>query len=177
MKILQNIFKLIVIGCVLLVLLILCSCKKEAITPGNYQPNITVVDTTHWQDQYGNGGTLPNWGTPNNTNPLYGTNWVLIDVNYNYAHVTKSDTVHFISNTRYTVGSDTTKFSYALYSTMGNGTIDLHNFNPINGLYLSANNFNPSTFTTTPVGGTILLNLKDNLTSTNNLYISTFKKI
>jgi hypothetical protein len=153
------------------------SCKKESITPGNYQPNQTVVDTTNWQDQYGNGGTLPNWGTPNNTNPLFGTNWVLIDVYNNYAHVTKSDTIHFISNTRYTVGSDTTKFSYNLYTTMGNGTIDLHNFNPINGLYLSANNFNPSTFTTTPIGGTILLNLKDNLTSTNNLYTSTFKKI
>ena len=156
---------------------LITSCKKEPITPGNYQPNVTVVDTTQWQSQYGSGGTLPNWGTPNNTNPLFGTNWILIDVYYNYAHIAKNDTVHFISNTRYTVGSDTTKFSYDLYTTMGNGTIDLHNFNPINGLYLSANNFNPSTFTTTPIGGTILLNLKDNFTSTNNLYTSTFKKI
>jgi hypothetical protein len=173
----KNISLLIGIIFGFLVASLFTSCKKEPITPGNYQPNQTVVDTTNWQDQYGNGGTLPNWGTPNNTNPLYGTNWVLIDVYNNYAHVTKSDTIHFISNTRYTVGSDTTKFSYALYSTMGNGTIDFHNFNPINGLYLSANNFNPSTFTTTPIGGTILLNLKDNLTSTNNLYTSTFKKI
>lgn len=165
------------IGVALGVLLgiLLTSCKKEPITPGNYQPNVTVVDTTNWQSQYGNGGTLPNWGTPNNNNPLYGTNWVLIDVYYNYAHVNKSDTIHFISNTRYRVGSDTTKYSYSLYSTMGNGTLDLHQFNPINGLYLSANNFNPSSFTSTPIGGTILLNLKDNLS--NGLYTSTFKKI
>jgi hypothetical protein len=60
---------------------------------------------------------------------------------------------------------------------MGNATIDLHQFNPINGLYLSANNFNASGFTSVPVGGTILLNLKDNLSTTNNLYTSTFKKI
>lgn len=151
------------------------SCKKEAITPGNYQANQTIADTTTWQGQYGNGGTLPNWGTPNNTNPLSGTNWILTDVNYNYAHVNKNDTIHFVSNTRYTVGSDTTKFSYVLYSTMGNGTLDLHQFNPINGLYLSANNFNPSTFTTTPIGGTISLNLKDNFSSA--IYTSTFKKI
>lgn len=151
------------------------SCKKEPIVPGNYQPNQTQVDTTNWQSQYGNGGTLPNWGTPNNTNPTNGTNWVLIDVYYNYAHVTKSDTVHFVSNTQYTLGSDTTKYTYSLYSTMGNGTITFNSFIPINGLYLSANNFNPSAFTSTPVGGTILLNLKDNLSSA--IYTSTFKKI
>jgi hypothetical protein len=165
------------IGIIFFVGSLFTSCKKGGITPGNYQPNQTVVDTTNWQDQYGNGGTLPTWGTPNNTNPLYGTNWVLINVNHNYNHVAKNDTIHFISNTRYTIGSDTTKFSYNLYSTMGNGTIDLHQFNPINGLYLSANNFNPSAFTSTPIGGTIFLNLKDNFTNTNNIYISTFKKI
>lgn len=153
------------------------SCKKEPITPGNYKTVVPQQDTSNWQNQYGNGGSTPTWGTPSNNNPLYGTNWVLIDVYNNYAHVTKNDTVHFLTNTKYTIGSDTTKFSYVLYTTMGNATIDLHQFNPINGLYLSANNFNANAFASVPVGGTILLNLKDNLSTTNNLYTSTFKKI
>jgi hypothetical protein len=153
------------------------SCKKEPITPGNYTTQAAPVDTSHWQNGYTNGGSTPTWGTPNNTNPLFGTNWVLTDVYNNYAHTAKNDTIHFVSNTKYTVGSDTTKWSYSLTSTMGNGSISFYQFNPINGLYLSASNFNPNAFTSTPIGGTILLNLKDNFTSTNNLYTSTFKKI
>lgn len=157
--------------------LLFTSCKKESITPGNYTTQPAPVDTSHWQNGYSNGGSTPTWGTPNNTNPLFGTNWVLTDVYNNYAHIAKSDTIHFISNTKYTVGSDTTKCLYSLTSTMGNGSISFYQFNPINGLYLSASNFNPNAFTSTPVGGTIFLNLKDNFASTNNLYTSTFKKI
>jgi hypothetical protein len=150
---------LIIIACALICLL-MASCKKEPITPGNYKWVEPPVDTTNWQDDYYNGGTLPNWGNGNTVeNNISGTNWVLIDVYYNYAHVTKNDTVHFISNNKYTIGSDTTKYTYSLYETMGNSTLQLNMFIPINGLNLSANNFTSSVFKTAPVGGEILLNL------------------
>ena len=152
------------------------SCKKQPITPGNYQTVQAPVDTSHWQNGYNNGGSTPTFTNTTTNNQLFGTNWVLTDVYFNYAHTTKNDTVHFISNTKYTVGSDTTKYRYSLYSTMGNSTIDIYQFNPINGLYLSANNFNANAFTSTPVGGTIFLNLKDNYNA-NATYVSTFKKI
>jgi hypothetical protein len=168
---------IIILIITLLISWLLSSCNKEPITPGNYQFMEPIPDTTNWQDDYNNGGTLPNWGNGNTVeNNISGTNWVLIDVNYNYAHVTKNDTVHFISNTKYTIGSDTTKYTYSLYETMGNSTLQLNMFIPINGLNLSANNFPSSVFKTAPVGGEILLNLKD-LLSPSSIYRSTFKKI
>jgi hypothetical protein len=166
---------LIIIACALICLL-MASCKKEPITPGNYTLVEPPADTTNWQDQYGNNGTLPNWGTGSNPNNISGTNWVLIDVYYNFAHVDKNDTIHFINNTKYTIGSDTTKYTYSLYETMGNSTLQLNQFTPINGLNLSANNFISSVFQSAPVGGEILLNLKD-LLSPSSVYTSTFKKI
>lgn len=163
---------------ILLLSISFVACKKEAITPGNYQTTTPQQDTTSWQSGYGNGGTLPNWGNGNNTNnQLYGTNWVLKYFYNNYAHVNKNDTIHFISNTKYTVGSDTTKYTYYLYSTSGNSSMTLNTFMPINGLTLSCSNFYAGAFTSCQVGGTIQLNLKDNFSTTNNLYQSTFKKI
>jgi hypothetical protein len=156
----------------------LVSCKKEDITPGNYHQTSQTQDTSNWQSNYGNGGTLPTWGNGNTTNnQLFGTNWVLTDVYNNYAHTAKSDTVHFISNTKYTVGSNPTQYTYNLYSTTGNWSMTLNTFMPINGLTLSCSNFNANVFATCPIGGTIQLNLKDNFSNTNNLYVSTFKKI
>lgn len=150
------------------------SCKKEPITPGNYQagtPETTTVTPMT------NGGTLPTIGTATVTpNQCNGTKWVLIDVYNNYAHVSKSDTVYFISNNRYKINSDTTQYTYILYSTMGNSTIVLNTFIPINGLNLTANNFNANAFTSVPVGGTIQLTLKD-IFSSSSIYTSTFKKI
>jgi len=154
----------------------LTSCSKDEITPGNYAIQPTIVDTSHWQNQYTNGGSSPTYGPKNNNNELFGTNWILIDVYHNYAHVTKDDTIHFIANNQYTVGSDTTKCLYTLTYTMGNGSITFNQFNPINGLYLSANNFNTSAFKIQK-GGEVFLNLKDNFTTKNNVYTSTFKKI
>lgn len=154
------------------------ACKKTSITPGNYKTTQSPQDTSNWQNQYGNGGTVPTWGNGNTSpNQINGTNWVLIDVYNNYAHVNKSDTVHFISNTKYTVGSDTTKYTYYLYNTTGNSSITLNTFMPINGLTLSCTNFNANVFASCPVGGTIILTLKDNFATTNNIYTSTFKKI
>lgn len=161
---------------IILVVVLFTACKKDTITPGNYQT--TQPANTNNSNSYTNGGTTPTWSLSTTNNQLVGTNWVLTDVYFNYAHTSKSDIIHFVSNTKYTVGSDTTKFGYSLYSSTGsfNSTIDFYQFNPINGLYLSANNFNANAFTSTPVGGTIFLNLKDNNT-TNAVYVSTFKKI
>lgn len=92
----------------------LVSCKKENLTPGNYQTTQSPQDTSNWQNGY---------------------------------------------------------------STTGNWSMTLNTFMPINGLTLSCSNFNANVFATCPIGGTIQLNLKDNFSNTNNLYVSTFKKI
>ncbi len=158
-------------------LLLFTSCKKEPITPGNYAQVSPQPDTTNWQDQYSNGGGLPNWGTGNQVaNSTSGTKWVLTDVYNNYAHIPKNDTITFIDNTHYRVNSDTTNYIYSLYETMGNSTLQFNTFMPINGLNLSCNNFNSSVFSSTPINGTIQLNLKD-IFNTSNIYTSTFKKI
>jgi hypothetical protein len=158
-----------------LCLVLLGSCKKEDITPGNYKMVPEPMDTSDWQSQYTNGGVTPIWDTQTINNHIFGTNWVLIDVYTNYAHIDKNDTIHFISNTKYTIGSDTTKYTYVLSSTMGNSSLQLNTFIPINGLTLSCSNFWSGTFTTTPVGGTVQLLLKDVFSTTT--YTSTLKKI
>src|ERR1700747_2557801 len=132
-----------------LLVVLLTSCTKQPITPGNYtmvQPSQTTTTYT-----YTNGGTVLTGTNTANNNQLVGTNWVLTDVVFNYSHTIKNDTIHFVSNTKYTVGSDTTKCNYSLYSSTGsfNSTLDIYQFNPINGLYLSANNFNANAFATT----------------------------
>lgn len=162
----------------LIFLIVFIGCEKEPITPGNYHTVQSNRDTINWQNQYGNNGTVPTWDNNNTTgNQINGTNWVLIDVYNNYAHISKSDTIHFISNENYTIGLDTTKYIYHLYNTTGNSSITFNNFIPINGLTLSCTNFNANAFKSCPIGGTIFLALKDNFTITNNLYTSTFKKI
>lgn len=167
-------FKLLILVLLFTIILMLFSgCTKEPI--GQYELAEPVVDTSHWQNDYSNGGTLPTWGTGSNPNQIFGTNWVLTDVYTNYAHINKNDTVHFVSNTNYTVGSDTTKYTYYLTSTMGNSTMQLNTFIPINGLTLSCTNFWGGVFTSTPIGGTIQLLLKDVFSSTT--YTSTFQKI
>ena len=81
----------------------------------------------------------------------------------------------FITNNKYTVGSDTTKYTYILYTTMGNTTLEYYQFNPINGLFLVSNNFNANVFTSTPINRNVVLILKDNLSNVS--YTSTFVKI
>lgn len=167
--------KTILIITLLFVVIILSfsSCTKQE--TGKFEAvEEEVFESTPWQDEYTNAGTIPNWDSVED-NQLCGTNWVLIDVYANYAHVEKNDTIHFINNTKYTIGSNSYEYSYVLSSTMGNSTLQLNTFIPINGLTLSCSNFWAGMFESIQVNGTMQLLLNDVYSTTT--YSSTFKRI
>jgi hypothetical protein len=118
--------------------LVFVSCEKETITPAK-QPE--PIDTTKWQDQYTNGGTLPNWNVkPNTNNELVGTNWVLTKIVAGFGSITMNDTIHFIANNKYYVGSDTTNSGlYTLYTSQNNVTLTFKPFIPMNYTQCSTN--------------------------------------
>jgi len=130
---------LIIILISFLTCLLLASCKKEPITPGNYNPNVDPPeDTTTWVWQYGNGGTLPNW-SPNQNNDLYGTTWVLTKVVTAFATSYPNDTIRFVGNTNYTLNNGAIR-PYQLSSSAGstNKTLALYYFAPFGGSHYSA---------------------------------------
>ncbi len=161
-----------------LIAILFSSCKKQAITPGNYQtiqPTQQAGGTT-----YTNGGTTPIGGNTANglSSALVGCKCVLTTYRNGLSMVTVNDTLTYISSTKYFINSDTTKFTYSVVPSNGNWIITYNLFNPINGLYLSANNFNVSFFSTASVGTTLMLNLTDLFgTNTNDTYQTYFKKI
>lgn len=121
-----------------LFLSLFASCKKEPITPGNYQAGkVPPEDTTTWQWQYGNGGTLPNW----NGNQLYdlvGTKWVLTKVVTGFATTYPNDTIKFINNNNYVLNSNAARpyqISAGVAST--NKTLTLYYFYPFGGSHYS----------------------------------------
>ncbi len=113
------------------------SCKKEPITPGNYTAGtLPQEDTTTWQWQYGNGGTLPTWGSQ--VNELIGTKWVLTKVISGFATTYPNDTIRFISNTNYTCNNNAPRpyqLSAGVAST--NKTLTLNYFYPFGGSHYS----------------------------------------
>lgn len=119
--------------------ILITSCKKEAITPGNYTAGTpTPQDTSTWQWQYQNGGTLPNWGGGNQTNELVGTTWVLTKVVTAFATSYPNDTIRFITNTNYTLNSGAVR-PYQLTSGVAstNKTLSLYYFAPFGGSHYS----------------------------------------
>lgn len=114
---------------ILITVLSLSSCKK---TNENYktEPEPTVINDP--LSGYNNGGILPT-NTLTTNNELNGTNWVLTKVQIGLTVTNKNDTIHFINNNQYTVGSNTLVLTYNLYSSGGNKTLTLYNFMPVNG--------------------------------------------
>lgn len=114
----------------LALIILLFACKKDAITPGNYTTTPAQQDTSHWQNQYGNGGTLPSWGSGNSTNnELVGTRWVLTNLQTSFSSVLPIDTVRFIDNTYYTINSGAVKtyqFSSGVASNSKTLTLNYH---------------------------------------------------
>ncbi len=111
------------IGC----LFCLIACKKDSITPGNYQaPQTPIADTSNWQNQYSNGGVLPNWGNGAD-NELVGTIWVLTNIQTSFSSVLPIDTIRFISNTNYTINSGSVR-TYTLTTgvTLSSKTLTLN---------------------------------------------------
>lgn len=85
-------------------IMLFASCKKDEITPGNYKTSPPPVDTSHWQNQYGNGGTLPTWTSGSDTNVAVGTTWVLTYLQVGFSTPPLPiDTIRFINNNSYTI--------------------------------------------------------------------------
>jgi len=148
----------------LITTLFLVSCEKEIITPTK-QPE--PVDTTKWQDQYTDSGTLPNWTVNQNTNnELVNTNWVLTKIVAAFGTTTMNDTIHFISNNKYYVGSDTTNSGlYTLYTSQNNVTLTFKPFIPMNYTQCSTNQLGVGFSKGTNITGVEFVNLY-NVTST-----------
>ncbi len=103
----------------LVIVILLASCKKDSITPGNYKLQSPPVDTSHWQNQYSNGGTVPNGGSTTTPNEVAGTTWVLTYIQIGYSNPTLPiDTIRFIDNTNYTINGGTYK-PYQLTAGIG----------------------------------------------------------
>ena len=108
-----NYLFILILSCVCFI-----SCKKEEITPGNYQTTQPVTETTNWQDQYGNGGTVPTW-TNSDTNEIIGTTWVLTFLQIGFSTPPLPiDTIRFINTTTYTINGGTPK-PYTLTTGVG----------------------------------------------------------
>jgi hypothetical protein len=147
-------------------LFLLSGCKKDNPTP---TPVAATTDTTKWQDQYGNGGTLPDWtGNTNNNNELVGTNWVLTQVMNGLGSTTMHDTLHFINNTEYYINSDSThKAMYTLYTSQNNVTLTFKPFIPMNYTQCSTNELGPGFASGQYITGVKFVNLYNT--------VSTFK--
>lgn len=119
-------------------LLLFSSCKKEPITPGNYQPNVVPIGTTN--PSMTNGGTTPTWTTSSTSNGLVGKKFLVAD--YKIALTSQAinnDTIYFINTTQYKVGYLGNVYTYNFYPTSyGNATFVLNSFSPATSLSLSA---------------------------------------
>lgn len=121
--------------------LIVVSCKKDAITPGNYSaPTPPPKDTTNAANQYVNGGVTPIGNSTTATNVISGTKWVLTQYrNTSYVGSTQcSDTISFISNTEYTINNGAIR-TYTLSSIVGstNKSLTLNFFSTFGGSHYS----------------------------------------
>jgi len=139
----NKVFKkwLIIMILVIIISEVLSSCTKEPITPGNYGAGeVPQADTTTWQSQFTNGGTIPSWPSQTYSNELVGTKWLLWKVSIGAVSTTKNDTIHFISNTKYQVNGVTNiNYSYTLYASQNNVTLTFKPFQPMNYMLCSTN--------------------------------------
>lgn len=98
------------------------SCKKEE--PGYVlTPEKTQGDSDDWRNGYVYSGTLPNNNT-NVNNALSGTKWVLTKYVTAFATQSPNDTIHFISNIKYTLNNGGTR-SYVLSKLPSSTNYDL----------------------------------------------------
>ncbi len=126
----------------IILLLLLTGCTKEVITPGNYYPKAELIDSSKWQDDYVNGGVIPTFGNNNiQSNELVGTTWVLTKILTNYGVTLLSDTLHFLSNGRYYVNSDSLTIAhYSLYQVQNYMTLEFKPLIPMNYMFCKTSN-------------------------------------
>jgi hypothetical protein len=113
-------------------LFLILSCKKEPVEPVVQQQD--MVDSL--DNEYEYGGVYQN-GTGADVLTLSGTEWVLEKVVFKPATTYEypKDTVRFISDSEYTINSDTLKRKYVLSPVMGstNYSLSLYFFEPFGG--------------------------------------------
>jgi hypothetical protein len=97
-----------------------------------------VEDTTKWQDDYLDGGTLPTWSNSDQDSGLTGTTWVITKIVSGFATTYPNDTIRFISQTQYTVNNNAVR-PYNLTSGVAstNKTLNLYYFYPFGGSHYS----------------------------------------
>ena len=136
-KIYKNMAFMIGVATTALAIFLLSSCKKDTITPGNYKAGTTTKDTTTWQWQYSNGGTLPNWSN-NQVNELVGTKWLLTKIVTGFATSYPNDTIKFINSNNYVINSNAAR-PYQLTAGVAstNKTLTLYYFYPFGGSHYS----------------------------------------
>ena len=96
-------------------------------------------DTTDWQSEYTDAGTLPvNIGT--NNNKIMGTKWVLIKMVSSFATEYPNDTLYFVSNNKYTINGGTERnYQLNTITASTNYDLSLYFFTPFNGSHFSGN--------------------------------------
>jgi hypothetical protein len=161
-KIYKNIAFLLGIITTVLIMFTVTGCKKN--NPAPYVPP-TSVDTTNWQNQYTNGGTLPNWTSGTQTNDLVGTTWLLTKIMNGFGTTIMYDTLHFVTNIKYYIGSDTTNSaSYTLYSAQNNMTLTFKPLMPVNYMHCSTDQLGLGFASGSQIIGVEFVNLYDTST-------------
>ena len=116
----------------------LTSCKKD----DDYEPWVNVPeqqDTTKWQDDFVDGGTLTTGS--GGGNKLNGTKWVLTKMVTSFATEYPNDTLNFISNNNYIINSETIVRNYQLASipSSTNYELSLYYMSTFGGSHYSGN--------------------------------------
>ena len=165
----KNILFLLIFG------LLLTSCKKDTITPGNYQAGTQPTNPpSNWQSGYGNGGVLPPWGNTTSNNEVVGTTWVLTYLKIGFATPPlPADTIRFTTNTSYTINGGAVR-SYQLSSgvTLSSKTLTQNYHYPF-----GSGNYAGEVATTFVADGVILNCQFKNINSTTENIFASFKKI
>ncbi len=114
--------------------LLFISCEKEV--PPYIEVPEEVVDTTAWNEDYTNGGTIPT--TTGQANELAGTQWVLTKVVTSFATELPNDTISFVDDTHYTLNGGAVR-NYQLSNLVGstNKDLTLYFFAPFGGSHYS----------------------------------------
>lgn len=153
-------------------MLLFSSCTKEPI--GHYELADPIVDTSHWQNDYSNGGDLPTWGTGGQDNELVGTTWVLTYLQIGFSiPPLPIDTVRFLTNTNYTINSGSVR-TYQLTNnvTLSSKTLTLNYHYPF-----GSGNYSGEVASTFVSDGVILNCEFLNINSTTTTVRASFQKI
>jgi len=163
------------INIILILALLVFSCKKQDITPGNYKAVPPQKNTT-FVDPYKDGGVLPDWVDSDVKNELCGSSWILTKVIVGLVSTTYNDTLNFITNNSYTLGNDTAvKYRYSLYSVQNNLTLTFQPLKPVNSLQCTTDQLGNG-FSKGPSGTIFFATFKDPY-NVNNHFVAWFKKI